>query len=134
MFARLFILWGVIDVAPQSQVSPFCALCVAAWAAVEVPRYALYLCDVTRASPPYALKWLRYSLFVVLYPAGIVGEVGCLLTAVAHVPRAYSLFLCAAALLYLPGAPTMVGHMWAMRKKKLAEGERAPPVTVTKFE
>ena len=45
---------------------------------VEVPRYAFYLAaiatgDATKGTP-FPLFWLRYSLFAVLYPTGITGE------------------------------------------------------------
>ena len=50
---------------------------VAAWACVEVPRYLFYAVNLFAAGPhkiPMPLFWLRYTLFVVLYPAGISGE------------------------------------------------------------
>ena len=60
-----------------------------AWGLVEVPRYLFYAinlytevcrnfqwtlrynCGIHQV--PYPLKWLRYSLFYVLYPMGITG-------------------------------------------------------------
>ena len=50
---------------------------VAAWACVEVPRYLFYAVNLFASGPhkiPMPLFWLRYTLFVVLYPAGISGE------------------------------------------------------------
>jgi very-long-chain (3R)-3-hydroxyacyl-CoA dehydratase len=51
---------------------------ILSWSLVEVPRYAFYVMalitgDATKKTP-YWLFWLRYSLFAVLYPTGITGE------------------------------------------------------------
>ena len=58
---------------------------VLSWALVEVPRYAFYMAaiitgDATKKTP-YPLFWLRYSLFAVLYPTGIFGELTVFLSA-----------------------------------------------------
>ena len=51
---------------------------VGSWALVEVPRY-LYLavntvCKGLDMQPPLFLHFLRYNLFMLLYPSGISGE------------------------------------------------------------
>ena len=58
---------------------------ILSWSLVEVPRYAFYLAalvtgDATKKTP-YPLFWLRYSLFAVLYPTGITGELTVFLAA-----------------------------------------------------
>lgn len=88
----------------------------------------------SRASPR-ARRWTRYSLFLVLYPAGIAGEMGCLFAALNYVrdnkvlslalPNAYNAvwnhyyFLLLCIVLYAPGSYTMVNLMWVERRKKL---------------
>lgn len=69
------VLWGMVHVAPPSQVQMGFALMVASWSLVEVPRYAFYIVKLLGGDEamPYWLKWLRYSLFIVLYPTGITG-------------------------------------------------------------
>jgi very-long-chain (3R)-3-hydroxyacyl-CoA dehydratase len=52
-------------------------LAVTSWSLVEVPRYLFYALNIFNAVP-YPLLWLRYSLFAVLYPTGITGELGCM--------------------------------------------------------
>ena len=120
----------MINVAPPAQASWVLTLCVGAWAAVEVPRYAFYLFAAAGAAPPPALTYLRYSLFLVLYPAGIAGEVGCLLGALAHARTAapgaaasahVATLLIALVLLYPPGSFIMVRHMWCEREAKLGK-------------
>ena len=93
VFARLAVLLGVVAPVPAAQRSAAFGIMAAAWAAVEVPRYVYYVisaldrraaavAEARGAAPPtpsmpYAVKWLRYSLFVPLYPLGIAGELGC---------------------------------------------------------
>jgi hypothetical protein len=53
---------------------------VCSWACVEVPRYTFYAVNLFVDVVPLPLFFLRYNLFMVLYPSGISGEhgvVGC---------------------------------------------------------
>ena len=133
MGARLTVLWLIVHFSPAAQSSPWLALCFTAWALVEPTRYSFYLVKQLGLTPVYAHTWLRYSLFLPLYPAGIVGEFGCLVTALlgdaaalqVAQPNAYNLVyshrfvLALLALLYPSGSITMVGHMWRERGKQL---------------
>ena len=93
------------------------------WSIAEIPRYLYY--TVAQIMPtsdiPYPLFWIRYSLFIVLYPSGISGE--CLqVWAFYRDARQqsdalhYATYL--VALLYVVGGPYMVGNMWSNRKKE----------------
>ena len=136
--ARLIILFGVTRLSVDAQRDWGFALMAVAWSLVEVPRYVFYLLKLVPGESvvPYWLLWLRYSLFIALYPPGIAGEVRELLVALPGVrasgvaslalPNAYNVVidyhavLCALLLLYIPGSPMMIGHMWGQRKKELA--------------
>lgn len=83
MFSRVWTLWAVMDVAPSAQHSIFFVLACTSWGLVEVPRYLFYALSIINAVP-YPLFWLRYSLFAVLYPTGITGELGCMYCAIFH--------------------------------------------------
>jgi len=90
--SRLLVLWGISHVSPPSQVHWAFALMAFSWSLVEVPRYGFYIWKLlvdsdpaptpkgappaakTPSNVPYWLTWLRYSLFIVLYPTGITGE------------------------------------------------------------
>jgi very-long-chain (3R)-3-hydroxyacyl-CoA dehydratase len=139
VLSRVVVLWGIVHISPPSQTSVFFPLMAASWAAVEVPRYLFYIVK-ENGSPSYGLTWLRYSMFMVLYPTGISGEVGCLWNALDLVrtrgveigasvalPNAWNvaynhygtlLFLLA---LYAPGSPFMIGNMWSTRVKALRD-------------
>ena len=134
--SRLFIVWGVAHLAPPARTSLGFALCTLSWATVEPPRYLFYALSLLGAGIPHALTWLRYSLFLVLYPSGITGEVLCVLAALPwlarhpdvlsiSMPNSYNFafsywWACAATLAaYVPGSPFMVQLMWNQRKKVL---------------
>ena len=46
---------------------------VLAWCLVEIVRYPYYFFQLL-GRVPYALLWLRYTLFYVLYPIGVASE------------------------------------------------------------
>lgn len=116
--------------------SSFFGLMVSSWALVEVPRYLFLALDRMGACPGF-LKWLRYSLFAVLYPTGITGEVGCILSSLAYIKR-HDIFRVAmpnsvnavfdyptvlmaiVGILYPYGSYVMYGHMLRQRRRKLA--------------
>jgi very-long-chain (3R)-3-hydroxyacyl-CoA dehydratase len=134
VFSRIFVLWGFLR--PFSIIHHGVALCVISWALVEIPRYLFYAFHLL-GSVPYPLLWLRYSLFAVLYPSGITGELWCVLAALPKVRQsdAWSIempnqlnFECrlywlvvAVLILYVPGSPFMYLHMVQQRKKTLGK-------------
>ena len=137
--SRLFLVWGIVYQVPVARTTPSFTTMVLAWALVEVPRYLFYCLNLMQdSSIPYALTWLRYSLFIVLYPMGISSE---LLTSYyslpyiaehkvlsismpnrLNLPFDYYWFVCLALLVYVPGAPFLYRHMLVQRKKILSGG------------
>ena len=133
--ARLLVLLGVTRLVPAAQTDWGFVVMALAWALVEVPRYSFYVAKLLMPKPPAALTWLRYSLFIFLYPPGIAGEVREILVGLPFVkagrlasvslPNAanfafnYYIFLIIILILYIPGSPIMIGHMWKQRAKEL---------------
>jgi len=156
VFSRVWVIWAVFDVAPVSTTNFFTLLCVTSWASVEVPRYS-YLAakelsklfagtkeDEAAAEAPYFLKWIRYSLFAVLYPTGISGELGCMYHTIQYLlenpvsvplyvqpelPPIFSVpllwLIIGVGLTYVNGAPTMYTHMVKQREKYLGDAGKA---------
>ncbi|RYG60887.1 hypothetical protein EON64_18985 [archaeon] len=133
VFSRVWTLWAVMDMAPTAQHSLFFLLACTSWALVEVPRYLFYALSIANAVP-YPLFWLRYSLFAILYPTGITGELGCMYLSlfelwgkaggVSDVPMDKLVLMVLIALVvvtYVPGSPTMYKHMLKTRKKQFQE-------------
>jgi very-long-chain (3R)-3-hydroxyacyl-CoA dehydratase len=129
VLSRLFVVWAVLDVSAQAQDSVFALLCITSWGLVEVPRYLFYALNLVDMVP-YPLFFLRYSLFAVLYPTGITGELGCVYSAaqavfgagtfadMAQNNKLHFVFLFLVALSYIPGSPKMYGHMVKTRRKQ----------------
>lgn len=131
----------MINNSPAAQSQWGAALMIISWALVEVPRYLFYVTaiitgDATKGTP-YPLFWLRYSLFAVLYPTGISGELSVFLTA-----RKCDTFLSllgegkeswmywyamAFPIIYAPGALPMVLNMAGNRKRAFKRRFARPP-------
>ncbi|KAL5335713.1 PTPLA-domain-containing protein [Aspergillus crustosus] len=103
--------------------SPAYGAMLFAWSIADVVRYGYFvgllggIDSLTRA-----LKWLRYSLFVVLYPIGIGSEWWLMFGAVGvaeskAVKALYWFFLG----LYGPGSVMMYSYMLKQRRKTLAK-------------
>jgi len=136
--SRIFALVAV-KYAPTSQVQWGAGLMITSWALVEVPRYMFYVFaiisgDATKKTP-YPLFWLRYSLFAILYPTGITGELTVFLAAGKDAAFAESIGAALAAAVYswgLPaiyvlGAPFMLMNMSGNRKKAMKNRFARPP-------
>ena len=87
------------------------------WSITEVVRYLFYTCNLTMKTVPYPIFYLRYSLFMVLYPAGITGEVFQMITSMRHwqesVPMWY-LALILILIVYVPNSPNIILKMWKL--------------------
>lgn len=73
IFSRLMLVWGILVPIPEARSSLGVPLLLVAWSIAECTRYFYYgfhLYDVV----PYFSTWLRYTLFIVLYPMGVTGE------------------------------------------------------------
>jgi hypothetical protein len=101
---------------------------ILSWSMVEVPRYAFYVAalitgDATKGTP-FPLFWLRYSLFAVLYPTGIIGELSVFFCAASDaafgetftVGLAKAVYAYGLPGIYLLGSPFMIMNMVANRK------------------
>ncbi len=109
---------------------------VLAWGFVEVVRY-LYLALNMFGIAPRFLTWLRYSLFYVLYPLGVYGEMRVLYDALPSIydseilsismPNPWNFSFSFASyiwllihVIYLPGLYVQYTHMMAQRKRALS--------------
>lgn len=112
-------------------------LMILAWASVEVPRYAFYICavwtgDATKGTP-FPLFWLRYSLFAVLYPLGIIGEITVCQAAlqdeqfIQSYPWAPFFFGKLLPVVYFFGSPFMIFNMYQNRVKAFKKRFAKPP-------
>jgi very-long-chain (3R)-3-hydroxyacyl-CoA dehydratase len=143
VLSRVLLVSAVqYDPVLQSRDNPFLWLMLVAWSVTEIVRYGYYAAGQWRP-PPRLLTWLRYTLFLVLYPAGVAGEMGCLHRAIPgleRTPGPDAPFLVRHALhpilrwplgyyavvvpVYIVGLKTLYSYMLAQRRRIL--GDTAP--------
>jgi len=123
--------------APTAQVQYGAGIMILSWSLVEVPRYAFYMSaiitgDATKKTP-FPLFWLRYSLFAVLYPTGIFGELTVFFNAASDsafgeiFPFAKIIYAYLLPAVYLLGSPFMIMNMIGNRKKSFKKRFAKPP-------
>lgn len=126
---------------PVSQDQFGAGLMILSWSLVEVPRYLFYVSalitgDATKKTP-YPLFWLRYSLFAVLYPTGITGELTVFLAA-AKDHKFLTLLgedqgntmywlVMFFPIVYVPGALPMIMNMAGNRRSAFKKRFAKPP-------
>ncbi|KAI3438939.1 hypothetical protein D9Q98_001353 [Chlorella vulgaris] len=148
--SRLFILWGIVDLAPEAHRKPLVVAqlgqtylelsllsLLVAWCCSEVIRYSFFAFKEL-GMQPYVLLWLRYTAFLVLYPLGVSSELASVALALPTIraTRPWSIempnkmnfafdyyYACwMVVLLYLPGFPQLYFYMVAQRRKVLRSG------------
>jgi hypothetical protein len=139
--SRIAALFAIVN-SPEAGAQFGAGFMILSWALVEVPRYAFYMSalitgDATKKTP-YPLFWLRYSLFAILYPTGIFGELTVFLSASKDTAflnlfgEQYATlmyyFIMSFPVIYAPGALPMIFNMAGNRKKAMKKRfARAPP-------
>ncbi|KZC07431.1 PREDICTED: very-long-chain (3R)-3-hydroxyacyl-CoA dehydratase 2 [Dufourea novaeangliae] len=139
VFSRIIIVDGVLLATPESYAASSIGLPLAllAWSITEIIRYLYYFMNLNECTP-YVLTWLRYTLFLVLYPTGVTGELLCAYAATQYAkshPEAWSYtlpnswnftfsyycILVTIMLSYIPLFPQLFFHMVAQRHKILGK-------------
>ncbi|KAL3232496.1 hypothetical protein RNJ44_04412 [Nakaseomyces bracarensis] len=124
VLSRLVLVIGVfyyIPEAPNAHGFIYITLLLA-WSITEIVRYLFYFFTLTssRGAPTF-LVYLRYNLFLVLYPTGVASELLIIYSALPYAEAKYSAFgkyfFIAVMLTYIPGLPMLFLHMLAQRKK-----------------
>lgn len=132
---RYVILVFVVEPIPAVHNSPITLAMLTAWALADVVRYTFYLVSAA-AIPPRTLVYLRYTLFLPLYPVGIISEWLLYFTTLRHIDQAhlhsirlpntwnfafnFGLWNRLVLILYIYFGPFMYSHMLRQRKRKLS--------------
>lgn len=132
---RNFILFGYIDGEERIQSKPIVMCLFIVWSSVEIIRYPYYIVTLNNCEVRM-LTWLRYSVYVVLYPLGFMCEGLVMLVglyylddtkrlsielpnrwnftfSMLNVTKFYMTFV------FLPGLYIVMKHMTKLRAKKL---------------
>ncbi|XP_013140492.1 PREDICTED: very-long-chain (3R)-3-hydroxyacyl-CoA dehydratase [Papilio polytes] len=70
---RAFVLFVMIEAEPRMQTKPVVFYLFLIWGLIEVVRYPFYITQIYKKEI-YLLTWLRYTLWIPLYPLGILCE------------------------------------------------------------
>ncbi|XP_022914447.1 very-long-chain (3R)-3-hydroxyacyl-CoA dehydratase hpo-8 [Onthophagus taurus] len=134
IYSRIFVVCGILLPLSDSQSTIGFPLLLFAWSITEIIRYSTYTLNLINIQL-YILKWLRYTLFIALYPIGVTGELLCMYWAVMEVSRTklwcwelpnkynvvfyYHFYIVFNMILYIPIFPQLYLHMFSQRRKVL---------------
>lgn len=134
VMSRVFLTWAVTHSVREVQNEDSVLLFVVAWTITEIIRYSFYTFSLLNHLP-YLIKWARYTLFIVLYPMGVTGELLTIYAALPFVQKTglysitlpnkynfsfdYHSFLIITMVSYIPIFPQLYFHMMRQRKKVL---------------
>ncbi|GMR34149.1 hypothetical protein PMAYCL1PPCAC_04344, partial [Pristionchus mayeri] len=135
VFSRVAVLWLVLHPVKESRDSIGVPMLLIAWSVTEVIRYSFYALNIFKCVPQI-LIWLRYTLFIILYPMGASGELFVVFRSLPFVKErnlfsfdmpnplnmsfSFYWFLVIFMLNYIPGFPKMYFYMFGQRKKVLS--------------
>lgn len=132
---RNFVLFVMIEAEERMQTKPVIFYLVLMWTAIELIRYPFYITQLLKRNIRL-LTWLRYTIWIPLYPLGILCEGIVILRNIPyfeetdrfsvslpnalnfafHMPTFLKLYL---LVLILPGTYFMMNYMRKTRQKKL---------------
>ena len=135
---RTHCLKCALDSVRSSHGTPAATALILAWAMTEVIRYPSYVGSLVGVNPKW-LTWLRYTVFVPLYPLGAGAEMKLMYDARAYarktkmyaieMPNAFNLafdypsFLNGLLVVYPFLFYSLYAYMFAQRRKKLGQGK-----------
>ncbi|KAM6461604.1 very-long-chain (3R)-3-hydroxyacyl-CoA dehydratase 2 isoform 1-T1 [Liasis olivaceus] len=138
IMSRVFLTWAITHSVKEVQSEDSILLFVVAWTITEIIRYSFYTFSLLNHLP-YLIKWARYTLFIILYPMGVTGELLTIYAALPFVRRSglfsislpnkynfsfdYYTFLILVMISYIPIFPQLYFHMLHQRRKILSTTE-----------
>jgi len=147
--SRILLIYGIIWQVPSARRYWGFTLMTVSWCIAEIPRYFFYVYTLlvqqhyghdksSSYELPYIIKYIRYSLFLVLYPTGITGELLEIIHSLPYIYQhqilsikmpnswniaiSYYYVLIGIILFYIPGSYIMYTHMLKARNKTLSLG------------
>ncbi|XP_068622528.1 very-long-chain (3R)-3-hydroxyacyl-CoA dehydratase isoform X2 [Battus philenor] len=132
---RAFVLFVMIEAEPRMQTKPVVFYLFVIWTLIEIVRYPFYISQIYKKEV-YLLTWLRYTMWIPLYPLGILCESIVILRNIPyfeetqrftvsmpnewnfafHLPTFLRLYL---LVLTFPGMFFVMSHMHKLRTVKL---------------
>ncbi|XP_063269215.1 very-long-chain (3R)-3-hydroxyacyl-CoA dehydratase 1 isoform X2 [Prinia subflava] len=132
--SRIFMVWFIAHSIKQIQNEESVILFLVVWTVTEITRYSFYTFNLLNHLP-YFIKWARYNFFIILYPAGVAGELLTIYAALPYVKKTgmfslrlpnkynvsfdYYYFLIIVMCSYVPLFPQLYFHMLRQRRRVL---------------
>ncbi|XP_041464923.1 very-long-chain (3R)-3-hydroxyacyl-CoA dehydratase 3-like isoform X1 [Lytechinus variegatus] len=145
VFGRNFLLFVVIMNDPELKNEGMTLYLFMVWSAVEVVRYPFYMLSCIDYESE-VITWLRYTVWIPLYPLGFLAEIIVVFLAVPfykesdmfsiHLPNQLNMsfnfvyYMYLHVIIIVSSSPTLLSHMWRLRKKKY--GKRKIRIGATK--
>jgi len=133
---RAIILFLMIDAESRMQTKPIVFYLFVTWSMIEVVRYPYYITQLLNVEISF-LTWLRYTLWIPLYPSGSLCESIIVLRNIPYfeetqkftisLPNAYNFtlhfpsFMILYLILWFPLTYILLSHMNQARSKKLGK-------------
>ncbi|XP_067932027.1 very-long-chain (3R)-3-hydroxyacyl-CoA dehydratase-like [Watersipora subatra] len=137
---RCLMLLAVICNEPKLQTGPATTYLILFWSLADFIRHPFYMMSSMKASF-YWLVWLRYTMWIPLYPLGVLCEYLILWQAIPlftqsgklsiSLPNPYNFSFSITSIMYmhlvvLPlGLLKLMAHMYSLRKKKLRKPSKS---------
>ncbi|XP_005089728.1 very-long-chain (3R)-3-hydroxyacyl-CoA dehydratase 3 [Aplysia californica] len=134
VMGRNLILFLLVLQEPRLQISPMCWYLFVVWSCVEVIRYPFYLLQIAGLEIK-TLTWLRYTIWIPLYPLGILIEATIVVMSISffaetgyfsiELPNSanfafyFPYFLATYLVLMAVGGTNNLSHMRNQRQKQL---------------
>lgn len=132
---RNFVLFAIINTESRIQEMPVVFILFMVWSMVELIRYPYYIISLVKKEIPF-LTWLRYTVWIVLYPLGFFCEGTVLLRSLPFfeetkrftmaMPNKWNFTFDMVTFMkiymgfiLLPGLYVVMNHMTKLRTKKL---------------
>lgn len=71
---RANVLYAIVLAIPEIKAAAPAGIMIIAWSLSEIIRYPWYAAQL-KGTCPFWLTWLRYTMFIPLYPIGVLGEI-----------------------------------------------------------
>ncbi|XP_017774423.1 PREDICTED: very-long-chain (3R)-3-hydroxyacyl-CoA dehydratase [Nicrophorus vespilloides] len=140
VMGRALVLFALIDSEPRMQTKPVIFYLFLVWTSIELIRYPYYITQVYNQNNGF-LTWLRYTIWIPLYPMGFICEGVIMLRSIPYfeetqqfsfqMPNKYNFIFSFPLLLrvyllffFLPGIYVLMSHMYKLRCKKLGTRKR----------
>ena len=123
---KAFVTWiGICDLSfnSKSELVFYWGLILVsiAWSITELVRYSFYFLSLFNRQPKWLL-WMRYTLFIGLYPIGVTGEWLIFIAPIWKLPfvvNAYTGLVVFLLIAYGYYFPVLYKYMWKQRKTRM---------------